>query len=122
MTDQTLDPDDLLSSSQAAVVCGVTVDTIQQWARDGVIPAGRTGGGRYRFRRGDLPVDLGEDEAWTPGEAAAYLGITVKRVKYLSDLGDLHPIRTAGGHRRFSAREIRGFGRGETPGGARDDS
>lgn len=43
-----------LSPSAAAELVGVHEDTIKRWAADGKVPAFRTPGGWWRFRRSDL--------------------------------------------------------------------
>lgn len=42
----------------------------------------------------------------TPGEVAALFRVDPKTVSRWADAGKLHPIRTLGGHRRFTRAEI----------------
>lgn len=51
----------------------------------------------------------------TSGEVAALYGVNVKTVNRWADDGKLKPIRTLGGHRRFSEREVRALMRPEVP-------
>lgn len=59
-------PDDLpynLAPDPAAKVLGVHPATLKRWARDGRVPAIRTPGGHWRFRRTDLDAFVAEMQA-----------------------------------------------------------
>lgn len=61
---------DTLSPAEAAELAGVHEDTIKRWARRGLIPAIKTPGGWWRFRRDDvLALNTAELHASLP-EAA----------------------------------------------------
>lgn len=67
--------DDILSPAEAAALAEVHEDTIKRWARTGRIPAIRTPGGWWRFRREDVlainePVIHGVEDS-EPGDTAA---------------------------------------------------
>jgi excisionase family DNA binding protein len=47
-------PDDLLTSSQAGDLLGVTDASIRRYANDGKLPHQVTPGGHRRFRRSDV--------------------------------------------------------------------
>ncbi|QNN54042.1 BldC family transcriptional regulator [Nocardioides mesophilus] len=47
------------------------------------------------------------DELLTPAEVAAIFGVDPKTVARWADTGLVSSIRTLGGHRRYSASEIR---------------
>lgn len=49
---------DFLSVGEAAVLLGVSVDTMRRWDRDGRITALRTPTGHRRFRRSDVETLL----------------------------------------------------------------
>lgn len=51
-------PGDLLTTGQAAALCGVDARTIARWADAGRVPTHRTVGGRRRVRRDDLVAFL----------------------------------------------------------------
>lgn len=51
------DPFDL-SPQAAAAIIGCHEDTLKRWASDGKVPAFRTPGGWWRFRRSDLATFL----------------------------------------------------------------
>ena len=47
-------PDDLITSSQAGDILGVTDASIRRYANDGKLPCHLTPGGHRRFRRSDV--------------------------------------------------------------------
>jgi excisionase family DNA binding protein len=47
-----------LSPQEAAAIVGCHEDTLKRWARTGKIPAFRTPGGWWRFRRSDIEAFL----------------------------------------------------------------
>jgi excisionase family DNA binding protein len=50
---------ELIPTGQAAKALGVSVRTLQQWVRDGIVtPALTTGGGQHRFDLADLKEQL----------------------------------------------------------------
>ena len=49
---------------------------------------------------------LGTPKLLTRGEAAAVLGMEPAAVTRLADRGDLLPVRTPGGHRRYRADDV----------------
>jgi excisionase family DNA binding protein len=56
-----------LTAEQVAERFDVTAETAREWARTGKVPAVRTPGGHYRFRREDIEaIERGE----TPASAA----------------------------------------------------
>jgi excisionase family DNA binding protein len=60
---------DLLSPTEAAELAGVHPDTLKRWARLGRIPAVRTPGDWWRFRREDIEA-LKESRLHKPEDAA----------------------------------------------------
>lgn len=60
---------DTLSPAEAAELAGVHEDTIKRWARLGKIPAIKTPGGWWRFRRSDVEA-LSESTIHVPKDAA----------------------------------------------------
>lgn len=58
MPTTTADPEDLLTTSEAAALLQVHIDTVRRWANQGVLRPVRMGGGWRRFRRGDLDAFL----------------------------------------------------------------
>jgi excisionase family DNA binding protein len=61
---------DTLSPSEAALLAGVHEDTLKRWARTGRIPAIKTPGGWWRFRRADV-LALNEPKIHEPAGDAA---------------------------------------------------
>ena len=61
------DPDDLLSSAEAAAVLSVHPHTIRRWADNGALPFFRTPGRLRRFRRRDVEALLASFE---PGSSS----------------------------------------------------
>lgn len=64
-----------LTAEQVAERFEITAETARAWARTGKVPAIRTPGGHYRFRREDIDaIERGETSAVvikdTPGRAA----------------------------------------------------
>lgn len=52
---------ELIPTGQAAKALGVSVRTLQQWVRDGIVtPALTTGGGQHRFDLAELKEQLRE--------------------------------------------------------------
>jgi excisionase family DNA binding protein len=57
-------PESLLTSEEVAAAVRQDVNTVQRWARDGLVPAIKLPGGRWRFRREDIEAILrGESPA-----------------------------------------------------------
>ena len=54
MTNNTPDPNDLLTPSDAARVLGLSADSVRVLSDSGRLPAMRTVSGRRLFRRGDV--------------------------------------------------------------------
>lgn len=52
-----------LSPREAAALIGVHEDTLKRWATRGEVPAFRTPGGWWRFRRSDVDALLAERAA-----------------------------------------------------------
>lgn len=55
-------PDDLLTSSQAGDLLGVTDASIRRYANDGKLPHQTTPGGHRRFRRSDVLALIGTEQ------------------------------------------------------------
>jgi excisionase family DNA binding protein len=51
-------PEDLLTSSEVAVMFAVNPKTVTLWARKGKIPSLTTPGGHYRYHRADVEAAL----------------------------------------------------------------
>lgn len=60
-----------LSPAAAARILGVHTDTVKRWAKGGDIPAFRTPGGWFRFRRSDLAAFVADSQAKAPEGAAS---------------------------------------------------
>ncbi|MBX9920409.1 MAG: MerR family DNA-binding transcriptional regulator [Mycolicibacterium frederiksbergense] len=58
MTDGHTHSEVLIAIGEVARSCGVTVSTVRDWERKGVIDAVRTPGGQRRFRRSDVDALL----------------------------------------------------------------
>jgi ADP-ribose pyrophosphatase YjhB (NUDIX family) len=55
---------DYLTTGQAAKQLGISIDSLQQWAKDGLVtPAFTTPGGRYRWAINELLAQLGANAA-----------------------------------------------------------
>jgi excisionase family DNA binding protein len=65
----TVQPDDLLTTSQAAKEFGVSDETIRRWAEDKKVRHVRLPSGQLRFRRSDIAAHL-EPIGDLPGNAA----------------------------------------------------
>lgn len=52
---------------------------------------------------------LNAEALLTPGEVAVLFRVDPKTVTRWADAGKISTVRTLGGHRRFSEREIRGL-------------
>lgn len=52
-------------------------------------------------------TELTPTDLVTPGTAASELGVTTRTLINYTAAGRLHPVRTAGGQRRYRLREIR---------------
>lgn len=50
--------DPFLAPREVAQILGVSVRTINEWARNGKIPSVRTAGGHHRFRHSDVKAML----------------------------------------------------------------
>lgn len=53
-----------------------------------------------------MPRGRNDEELLTPGEVARMFGVDPKTVTRWADSGQLHPVRTLGGHRRYHASEV----------------
>lgn len=58
-----------LTSSDVAVLFGVTAETVKNWADGGRLPHFKTPGGHYRFRREDVEPLLASTSAAEDGAA-----------------------------------------------------
>ncbi|WBP84398.1 helix-turn-helix domain-containing protein [Kitasatospora cathayae] len=54
----------------------------------------------------ELPIDDADAALYTVGQVAAMLHVQVAFLRRLDELGAVVPIRSAGGQRRYSRREI----------------
>ena len=54
-------PDDLITSSQAGDILGVTDASIRRYANDGKLPCHLTPGGHRRFRRSEVDRFLAKE-------------------------------------------------------------
>jgi excisionase family DNA binding protein len=54
-----------------------------------------------------LVTDTDFDQLMTPAEVAAFFGVDPKTVTRWAKCGRLSSVRTLGGHRRYSEREVR---------------
>lgn len=62
------------------------------------------------------PRDLVANRVMTPGEVASRLGVPLRRVRYLTDTGQLvASARTAGGHRRYTVQDVERYEHPEGP-------
>ena len=53
------------------------------------------------------PASVGVDPLLTPAEVASLFRVDPKTVTRWANAGKLNTVRTLGGHRRFSEREVR---------------
>ena len=74
---------ELLTTAEAAVLAGVTPETLRRWVADGALaPAGRTPGGHLRFRAEDVKATLergAEARRVEPGVALAMARLRARR-------------------------------------------
>ncbi|WP_217698449.1 helix-turn-helix domain-containing protein [Streptacidiphilus griseoplanus] len=64
---------------------------------------------RFRERRGEivvLPIDDPDAALYAVGQVAAMLDVQVAFLRRLDEQGVVVPVRSAGGQRRYSRREI----------------
>lgn len=54
----------------------------------------------------ELPIDDADAALYTVGQVAAMLHVRVAFLRRLDELGAVVPVRSAGGQRRYSRREI----------------
>ena len=96
------------SEGQLTALRDLGVDAVQGYK------LGRPAGAAATTRalRGDrpftpIPAPAGAEELLSLGEAADALGVSAATLRRWGDAGRLRVVRTEGGHRRFSAAEVR---------------
>ncbi|MBT8492762.1 MAG: helix-turn-helix domain-containing protein, partial [Deltaproteobacteria bacterium] len=57
------DPDELLTTRQAAEIVGVGTTSIKRWSDEGKLPAIKTAGGHRRYRRRDVEQLISDQSA-----------------------------------------------------------
>jgi photoactive yellow protein len=57
------DPDELLTTRQAAEIVGVGTTSIKRWSDEGKLPAIKTAGGHRRYRRRDVELLISDQNA-----------------------------------------------------------
>ena len=109
------DPGDLLTTSQAAALAGISATYLRNLTTEGVLPVQYRGSHR-RIRRADVQAWLarhGEDGAapdspedlLTTSQAAALAGISATYLRNLTTEGTL-PVQYRGSHRRIRRSDV----------------
>ena len=109
------DPGDLLTTSQAAALAGISATYLRNLTTEGVLPVQYRGSHR-RIRRADVQAWLarhGEDGAapdspedlLTTSQAAALAGISATYLRNLTTEGAL-PVQYRGSHRRIRRSDV----------------
>ncbi|MGG7652120.1 MULTISPECIES: helix-turn-helix domain-containing protein [Kocuria] len=112
------DPGDLLTTSQAAALAGISATYLRNLTTEGVLPVQYRGSHR-RIRRADVQAWLarhGEDGAapdspedlLTTSQAAALAGISATYLRNLTTEGAL-PVQYRGSHRRIRRSDVQAW-------------
>ena len=112
------DPGDLLTTSQAAALAGISATYLRNLTTEGVLPVQYRGSHR-RIRRADVQAWLarhGEDGAapdspedlLTTSQAAALAGISATYLRNLTTEGVL-PVQYRGSHRRIRRADVQAW-------------
>jgi excisionase family DNA binding protein len=112
------DPGDLLTTSQAAALAGISATYLRNLTTEGVLPVQYRGSHR-RIRRADVQAWLarhGEDGAapdspedlLTTSQAAALAGISATYLRNLTTEGTL-PVQYRGSHRRIRRADVQAW-------------
>ncbi|HEB14041.1 MAG TPA: MerR family transcriptional regulator, partial [candidate division WWE3 bacterium] len=111
----------LLPIGKAAQYLGISTKTLRRWENQGRISPSRTQGNQRRYSLSDLedlkalkegsrlPIST-EKPILSASEAAKKLGVSSRTMRRWEKEGDLpQALRTSGGHRRYSPRELKRF-------------
>ena len=99
---------DLVSISQAALILGVSIDTVRRWDKAGTLSSSRPDGKNRYFSVDELEKTKLE-QPLTISEAARTLKISPSTLRRLEDKGLISPIRNGHGERLYDRHTLEKF-------------
>ena len=98
----------LVSISQAAIVLGVSIDTVRRWDKAGIISSTRPNG-KNRYFSVDELERIKLNKPLTISEAARMLKVSASTLRRLEKKGLISPIRNGHGERRYDRKILEKF-------------